>query len=99
MKRFKIAYRREAVNEVAGFKICNFIKKRLRHSCFPVNVANFIRTAFSIEHLRWLLLCLLEWEESESVEQRRFFKWKKKMKTFHKKMKTFRLTSTRKFWC
>ena len=40
-----------------------------------------------------LLSCLLEREEEESVEQRseeKFFKWKKKMKTFH---------LTCKFWC
>ena len=46
----------------------------------------FLRTAFSIEHLRWLLLCLFEKEEEESVEQgceEKYFKWKKKMKTFH----------------
>ena len=44
-------------NKVAGllqaFKACNFIKKRLQHSCFPVNIAKFLRTAFFIEHLRW----------------------------------------------
>ena len=25
----------------------NFIKKRLQHSCFPVNIAKFLSTAFS----------------------------------------------------
>ena len=39
-----------------GLKACNFIKKRLQHRCFPVNIAKFLRTAFSIEHLWWLLL-------------------------------------------
>ena len=29
----------------------NFIKKRLQHRRFPVNIAKFLRTAFSIEHL------------------------------------------------
>ena len=31
------------------------------HVFFPVNIAKFLRTAFFIEHLRWLLLnmCLL----------------------------------------
>ena len=28
-------------------------KRRLRHSCFPVNYAKFSRTPFFIEHLRW----------------------------------------------
>ena len=27
-------------------KACNFIKKRLRHSCFPVNIAKLLRIAF-----------------------------------------------------
>ena len=27
-------------------KACNFIKKRLQHKCFPVNIANFLKTAF-----------------------------------------------------
>ena len=37
----------------------NFIKKRLQHRCFPVKFADFFRTAFFIEHLRWLLLISL----------------------------------------
>ena len=35
---------------------CTFIKKRLQHRCFPVNIEQFLRTAFFIEHLWWLLL-------------------------------------------
>ena len=31
-------------NNVAGLKACNFIKKRLQHRCFPVNIAKFLRT-------------------------------------------------------
>ena len=30
-------------NENAGLQSCNFIKKRLRHRCFPVNYAKFLR--------------------------------------------------------
>ena len=37
-------------------KACNFIKKRLRDRCFPVNFAKFLRTPFFTEHLQWLLL-------------------------------------------
>ena len=33
----------------------NVIEKRLQHRCFPMNVAKFLRTAFFIEHLWWLL--------------------------------------------
>ena len=42
-------------NKVAGLKAYNFIKKRLWHRCFPVNMAKLLRTAFFIEHLWWLL--------------------------------------------
>ena len=37
-------------------KVATLLKKRLCHRCFPVNFAKFLRTAFCIEHLRWLLL-------------------------------------------
>ena len=47
-------------NKVARLQTCNFIKKWSQHRYFPVNVANFLITAFSLEHLRWLLLFLLE---------------------------------------
>ena len=39
-----------------GLQACNIIKKRLQHRCFPVNIAKFLRTAFSTEQLRWLLV-------------------------------------------
>ena len=35
-------------------QVCNFIKKRLQHRRFPVNIAKFLWTALFIEHL-WLL--------------------------------------------
>ena len=38
---------------------CKSIKKRLQHKCFPVNIAKILRTAFFMEHLRWLLLQML----------------------------------------
>ena len=38
-----------------GKKTCSFVKKRLLHRCFPVNIAKFLRTAFSAEY-RWLSL-------------------------------------------
>ena len=40
----------------AVLKACNCIKKRHQHRCFLVNIEEFLRTAFFIEHLRWLLL-------------------------------------------
>ena len=33
-------------------------KKRHRCSCFPVKNAKILRTAFLVEHLRWLFLIL-----------------------------------------
>ena len=30
-------------NRLAGFKTYNFLKKRLRRRCFPVNIAKFLR--------------------------------------------------------
>ena len=32
------------------------LKRRLQRKCFPVNIEKFLRTAFSIEQLWWLLL-------------------------------------------
>ena len=34
------------VNTVAGPKPCNFIKKRLQHRCFPVNIAKNLKNTF-----------------------------------------------------
>ena len=45
-------------NEVSGLRAFNFFKKRPQHRCFPVNVAKFLRKAFFIEHIGWLLLTL-----------------------------------------
>ena len=33
-------------NNVAGLQGCNFLKKRLQHRCFPVNIGKFLRNAF-----------------------------------------------------
>ena len=41
-------------NKIAG--PATLLKKRLWHRCFHVNFAEFLRTPFLIEHLRWLLL-------------------------------------------
>ena len=43
-------------NKVAGLQRYNFIKKKLQHRIFPVNIAKFLRTVLFIEHLWWLLL-------------------------------------------
>ena len=43
-------------DKYAGLKACNFIKKRLQHTFFPVKFAKFLRTPFFTEHVLWLLL-------------------------------------------
>ena len=40
----------------AWMKTYHFIKKRLQHRCFPVNIRKFLITSFFTEHLWWLLL-------------------------------------------
>ena len=46
------------INKTATMKACNFIKKRLQHRCFTVNIAKFLRISFFIEHLWWLVLAV-----------------------------------------
>ena len=41
-------------NKVEGLKVCKFIKKRLQHRCFPVNIANFLKTSI-LENINELL--------------------------------------------
>ena len=38
-------------NKVAGLR-----EKRLQQRCISVNIAKFLRTAFLIEHVSWLLM-------------------------------------------
>ena len=33
-------------NKVTGLKACNFVKKRLQHGFFPVNIAELLKKAF-----------------------------------------------------
>ena len=40
--------------KLQGMKFCNFIKKRLQHRCFLVNIVKLLRTAVFLEHLRCL---------------------------------------------
>ena len=44
-------------NKVAGLQACNFIKKRLQHSCFPVKFAKLLRTPNLKNICERLLLC------------------------------------------
>ena len=38
-------------SKVAGLQACNFVKKRLQHTCYLVKFAKFLRTRFFTEHL------------------------------------------------
>ena len=40
----------------SGLRPQAFLKKRLQHSCFLVNIKKLLRTASLLEQLRWLLL-------------------------------------------
>ena len=42
----KYLYQSPFFNKVAGLRPATLLKKRLRHRCFPVNFANFLRTLF-----------------------------------------------------
>ena len=42
--------------KAAGLEVRKSFKRRLQHRCFPVNIAKFLKTAFSIKQLWWLLL-------------------------------------------
>ena len=42
-------------NKVAGLQVCNFIKKRLQHRYFLVNIGKFIRTPILKNICEWLL--------------------------------------------
>ena len=46
-------------NKVAGLQPCNFIKNRLQHRCFFVNIANFFKTPILKNVCERLLLELL----------------------------------------
>ena len=43
-------------NRIAGFKTCNFVKKRLQHKCFTVNIAKFLRTLILMKIYEQLLV-------------------------------------------
>ena len=53
---FKIGVLKNFANFTRKHLCCSlFNKKRLRHRCFPVKCANFLRTPLFTEDLQWLL--------------------------------------------
>ena len=55
--------------KLQAFRPANLLKSGSNTGLFSVNVANFSRTAFSIAHLRWLLLFLLEKERGKRAKR------------------------------
>ena len=49
-------------------KACNFIKKSLWHSSFPVNFCETSKNTFFTEHLRWLLLFIFKQENMTFIK-------------------------------
>ena len=73
-KNFRNIHRKTPVleslsNKVAALKAYNFIKNWLQHKCFLVNIAIFLKLAFYIEHLWWLLLQVAVIKNSCSEKQ------------------------------
>ena len=52
-------------NKVAGPRPVTLLKKKLWHTCFPVNFSKNFKSTFFIEQLRWLFLiiCILNEEK------------------------------------
>ena len=48
-----------ALNKLADFKACDFIKKRSQSRCFLVNIAKFLRTPMLVAHRDICLLSTL----------------------------------------
>ena len=46
-------------NKAAGLKVSNFIKKRLQHRCFPMNIAKFLATPILKNTCERLLLRII----------------------------------------
>ena len=47
-------------------KAASFLKKRLQHTCFPVNYAKFFRQPNFVEHLWWVVSLKLGIENAET---------------------------------
>ena len=84
-------------NKFTGLETCNFIKKCLQHRCFPLSAVNFLRTAFPLTSG----VCFYVY--SKGKKRKAWNKGARKNVSNErrkwKKMETFHLISTRKFWC
>ena len=55
-------------NKVAGLQSCNFVKKRLQHRSFPVNIVEFLTTPVLKNSRKRLFLRIIRKEDVELAE-------------------------------
>ena len=55
-------------NKVAGLQSCNFVKKRLQHRSFPVNIVEFLRAPVLKNSRERLFLRIIRKEDVELAE-------------------------------
>ena len=54
-------------SEVFGLQACDLIKKKLQHKCFPVSIANLLRTSILKNTFARLLLQLPSYDHIEKL--------------------------------
>ena len=59
-------------DKVAVIQPSNFNKERLQHRCFPVNIANFLKTPILKNICEWLLLLIVIFSQENNYMQRCF---------------------------
>ena len=83
LKNFAILYLEFLFNKFLGLEVCDFIKRRLQLSCFPLNIAKFLRTPILKNICERLLLrflkptsCLFLYPVKTSKNEGfRYFQW------------------------
>ena len=81
-------------NTCAGVSGVNFIKKRLQHKCFPVNITEFSKTPISKNICEWLLLLRPSqehWKGTKETLKENGLKMKKKVKVKWKEMTALKI--------
>ena len=58
-------------NKILGLQTCNFIKKQLQQKCFSVDVANILRTTFSIELFLFLVAAFMSSRKGRRAKRRK----------------------------
>ena len=83
LKNFAILYLEFLFNKFLGLEVCDFIKRRLQLSCFPLNIAKFLRTPILKNICERVLLRVLKPTschfpyplETSKNESFRYFQW------------------------